>query len=143
LVNVTDGKVIRLLVNDEPFDIRYAICMNTRACWTFEPVNSSDGRTGRHRRQPDPGHLDPHVSMVQRAIAAIKYEVEAVDAVRVVVQSELVANEPANKPAGFDPRAALELDSPWTALDHQSHDAHAELVTRPLQRSAGLHGHGS
>ena len=34
------------------------------------------------------------VSLTQRAIAAINYEVEAADApIRVVVQSELVANE--------------------------------------------------
>ena len=35
------------------------------------------------------------VSFVHRAVAAIRYEVEAIDApVRIVVQSSLVANEP-------------------------------------------------
>jgi len=131
VVNVTDGKVIRLLVDDEPFDIRYGDL--------HEHTRVLDFRTGqleRHAEWSTPTGNRVRVtstrmvSMVQRAIAAIKYEVEAVDAVRIVVQSELVANEPANKPAGFDPRAAVELDSPFTSLDFQSNEAHAELVNQ-------------
>ena len=50
------------------------------------------------------------VSFTQRAIAAICYEVEAVDEpARIVVQSELVANERVPDPAG-DPRVAAALD---------------------------------
>ena len=52
------------------------------------------------------------VSLVQRAIAAICYEVEAVDrTVRLVVQSELVANE-ALPQADGDPRASAVLEAP-------------------------------
>ncbi len=52
------------------------------------------------------------VSFVQRSVAAILYEVEAVDAAaRVVAQSELVANEPL-PPQSADPRAAAALRSP-------------------------------
>ena len=47
------------------------------------------------------------VSFTQRAIAAIGYEVEAVDEpARVVVQSELVANEPRRRHAARPPRRA-------------------------------------
>lgn len=131
VVNVTDGKVIRLLVDDEPFDIRYGDL--------HEHVRTLDFRTGQLERRaqwsaPSGKRIrvtsTRMVSMVQRAIAVIKYEVEALDAMRIVVQSELVANEPAAKPAGFDPRAALELDSPWTALDHQCHETRAKLVNQ-------------
>jgi alpha,alpha-trehalose phosphorylase len=53
------------------------------------------------------------VSLVHRALAAILYEVEPVDArAEFVLQSELVANEPVDEPATTDPRAAVILDSP-------------------------------
>ena len=34
VINVTNGKIIRLLVNDEPFDIRYGTVHSHEACWT-------------------------------------------------------------------------------------------------------------
>jgi len=37
LVNVTDGKVIRLLVDDEPFDVRYGKLLRTSASWISSP----------------------------------------------------------------------------------------------------------
>ncbi len=58
------------------------------------------------------------VSFTQRAIAAINYEVEPLDApVRVVVQSELVANE-ALPPQSKDPRVGAALES---ALESEGH----------------------
>src|SRR6185312_10637013 len=90
-----NGKLVRLLVNDEPFDVRYG---TLRA-----HERRLDFRTGTLHRQAD--WVSPAgcavrvsstrlVSLVQRAIAAICYEVEALDGTaRVVVQSELVANE--------------------------------------------------
>jgi alpha,alpha-trehalose phosphorylase len=48
------------------------------------------------------------VSLTQRSIAAIRYEVEPVaDIARVVVQSELVVNEPQPPPRANDPRVAV------------------------------------
>ena len=114
VVNVTDGKILRLLVDDEPFDVRYGeLLSHTRVL---------DLRAGVLRRTAD--WVSPVgtrvrirstrlVSFVQRAVAAILYEVEPVDeSVRVVVQSELVANEPLPTPDA-DPRAAA---APSTAL---------------------------
>ena len=50
---------------------------------------------------------------MQRAVAAILYEVEPVDGpLRVVVQSELLANEPGSPMPTADPRAAAVLESP-------------------------------
>ncbi len=53
------------------------------------------------------------VSFVQRAVVAVHYEVEAVDApARIVVQSTLVANEPGPEEEVDDPRAAAALRAP-------------------------------
>ncbi len=55
------------------------------------------------------------VSFTHRAVAAIAYEVEPLDEeVRLVVQSELVANEPLPHPEG-DPRVAAALQCPLRA----------------------------
>jgi alpha,alpha-trehalose phosphorylase len=57
-------------------------------------------------------HSTRLVSFVHRSVAAILYEVEPIgQPVRVVVQSELVANEPGPAAAG-DPRAAAILEAP-------------------------------
>ena len=53
------------------------------------------------------------VSFVQRSVAAICYEVEALDRpARIVVQSTLVANEPVPPEQADDPRAAAALRAP-------------------------------
>ena len=68
------------------------------------------------------------VSLVQRSIAAIRYEVEALDRpMRVVVQSELVANEQLPAPSG-DPRVAAALGRRWSARKHAAKGARAGLV---------------
>ena len=114
IVNVTDGKIIRLLVDDEPFDVRYG------KLHSHERV--LDLKTGLLHRTADwesPSHRRVRVrstrmvSLVHRALAAILYEVEAVDGpVDLVIQSELVANEPSKGALKDDPRAAASLDQP-------------------------------
>ena len=113
VVNVTNGKLIRLLVEDEPFDIRYGQLLS------HERV--LDLRAGVLRRTAEwTSPTDRRVrvsstrlvSFAQRAVAAISYEVETLDgSLPVVVQSELVANEAA-PPMSGDPRAAAALASP-------------------------------
>ena len=62
------------------------------------------------------------VSFSQRAIAAVLYEVEPVDErFRVVVQSELVANETLPDPDG-DPRTAAALREPLRSEYHAAKD---------------------
>jgi alpha,alpha-trehalose phosphorylase len=52
------------------------------------------------------------MSFTQRSVAAICYEVDALDgAARFAVQSELVANEQLPASASADPRVAAVLDS--------------------------------
>ncbi len=113
VINVTNGKLLRLLVDDEPFDLRYGRLVKhertldlrrgvlERSCeWT-----SPAGTTVRVRSTR-------LVSLTQRAIAAVQYEVEPVDSrTRVVIQSELVSNESLPDPDG-DPRTAKALQSP-------------------------------
>ncbi|MCU1600963.1 MAG: putative glycosyl hydrolase, partial [Frankiales bacterium] len=65
-----------------------------------------------------------------RAVAAISYEVTAVhDATRVVLQSELVANEEQPKPSK-DPRVSAALTSPLVAVSADRDEAGAVLLHR-------------
>jgi len=135
VINVTNGKIIRLLVNDEPFDIRYGtVRSHTRTL---------DMRAGTLTREvvwtSPAGHTVKVksvrlVSLTQRAIAAISYSVtpvtlptdpgaeEPADALegeplRVVVLSEIVANEEIPV-ASADPRAAAILAEPLVSEEH-------------------------
>ncbi|MDP8925780.1 MAG: family 65 glycosyl hydrolase [Actinomycetota bacterium] len=113
LVNVTNGKIIRLLVDDEPFDVRYGRLRD------HERV--LDLRAGVLRRRAEwvsPAGQAVQVSSVrlvsfaQRAVAAILYEVEPLGApARLVVQSELVTNEPLPAAVQGDPRASSGVGS--------------------------------
>ena len=79
---------------------------------------------------------------MQRAIVAIRYEVEVPDEpASVVLQSELVANEPSGM-ASHDPRAAAALDAPLVSLAHFHSELRAVLVHQTkasgLQVAAGM-----
>jgi alpha,alpha-trehalose phosphorylase len=129
IVNVTDGKIIRLLVDDEPLDVRYGSLLSHE--------RELDFRAGLLRRRlewrsPAGSGIRVRstrlVSFVQRAIAAVMYEVEPLDdPVRVVLQSELVANETA-PPRSDDPRAAAALEAPLVAIADFHHGARVALV---------------
>ncbi len=126
VVNVTNGKIVRLLVEDEPFDIRYGQLRS------HERV--LDLRAGVLRRAVE--WVSPTeravrisstrlVSLAQRAVAAVLYEVEPADeATPVVVQSELLANEPLSSDEN-DPRAAAAVKSRLRSIfsDHAHHGA--------------------
>jgi alpha,alpha-trehalose phosphorylase len=137
VVNVTNGKIIRLLVEDEPFDLRYGELrkhdrvLDLRAGVLRRTVEwvSPTGRSVRISSTR-------MVSFRQRAIAAILYEVEPLDdAVQVVVQSELVTNETVPM-AEQDPRAAAALSSPLVSDLFSDHDLYATLIH--TTRSSGL-----
>jgi alpha,alpha-trehalose phosphorylase len=131
VINVTNGKLLRLLVDDEPFDVRYGVLER------HERV--LDLRDGVLRREVD--WISPRgkavrvrstrlVSFSQRAIAAICYEVTARDErARIVVQSTLVANEPLPEQHD-DPRAAAALRAPLISEYHRSNGLAAELGHR-------------
>lgn len=131
VVDVTNGKLIRLLVDDEPFDLRYGKVESHERV-----LDLRAGVLRRDVRWVSPGgsrirvRSTRMVSLVQRAVVAIDYQVEALDdEVRVVVQSELVANEEVPS-AGGDPRVAAALDRPLEMLDARAHDDGVHLVHR-------------
>ncbi|HEX3425755.1 MAG TPA: glycosyl hydrolase family 65 protein [Acidimicrobiales bacterium] len=131
VINVTNGKLIRLLVDDEPFDVRYgtvnehervldlrAGTLTRRVVWT-SPAGAVVRVTSIRL-----------VSFTHRAVAAIWYQVEPVgDAVHVVVQSELVANE-SLPDLGRDPRTAAALESPLVVEENTTMTTGSVMVHR-------------
>jgi alpha,alpha-trehalose phosphorylase len=132
VLNVTDGKLVRLLVGDELFDVRYGELL--------EHERVLDLRTGTLRRSvlwrsPTGRAVRVRstrlVSLAQRGAAAILYEVEPVDeGVRLVVQSELVANADGQRQPPEDPRAAAVLQHPLIAVERHQHELMAMLTHR-------------
>jgi alpha,alpha-trehalose phosphorylase len=135
VINVTNGKLIRLFVDDEPFDVRYgkleshermldfrAGVLTRRAEWT-SPVGGSVRVTSTRL-----------VSFPHRAVAAICYEVEPIGGrQQLSVQSELLANEQLPPPSG-DPRASAALDHPLMA-EYQAKDTQAVVLVHRTERS--------
>ena len=137
IVNVTDGKLIRLLVEDEPLDVhrgnlqshervldlRTGI-LERRLLW-----RSIGGRLIRvtSRRL---------VSFRYRSIAAISYEVEALDEpLRIALQSNLLANQ-TDVVSTADPRGASSLGSVLESRLHVEHEA--RVVLAHTTRTSGL-----
>src|SRR5450631_1040187 len=133
VVNVTNGKIFRLLVADEPFDVRRGRVM------AYE--RELDLRAGVLRRRVtwrSPGHRTVKVcstrmvSFRQRAMVAIVYEVEVFDSsAQVVLQSELVANETVPR-ASNDPRVAAALEHPLRSVGHAAKDNSVYLIHRTV-----------
>jgi alpha,alpha-trehalose phosphorylase len=143
LINVTNGKLIRLLVDDEPFDVRYGrLVRHERVLDLREGVLRREVEWVSPAGQGVRVRSTRLVSFVQRSVAAIVFEVEAVgEHARIVLQSELVANE-AEPEQSDDPRAAAALRAPLLAEEHRHRDLRAGLVHRTresrLRLAAGM-----
>ncbi len=129
VVNVTDGKVIRLLVGDEPLDLRYGSTAHHERVLDFR-----SGTLRRHTEWVGPTGrrvlitTERLVSFTQRAVAAIHYEVTPLDDdLQLVLQSDLLANEPIDPGTG-DPRLAAALRAPLQPDFAVSGDYRAVLV---------------
>ncbi|HEX2075585.1 MAG TPA: glycosyl hydrolase family 65 protein [Geodermatophilus sp.] len=147
VVNVTDGKLIRLLVGDSPLDLNYGEIVEHRRTLDLRrgllrrvtEWRSPNGRTVRVTS-------NRLVSFRRRSIAAIEYTVECTDDqgdLYVAVQSDLLANEPTD--AGMeddDPRAAAALRAPLVNEMAVSRGLRAVLVHRTkrsrLRMAAGM-----
>ena len=76
VVNVTNGKIIRLLVDDEPFDVRYGALQSHRRVLDFR-----SGILSREAEWTSPAGCAVRVrsrrlvSLTQRSLAAIYYEI--------------------------------------------------------------------
>jgi alpha,alpha-trehalose phosphorylase len=134
VVNVTNGKIIRLLVDDEPFDVRYGkLDSHERVLDLRAGVLQRDTQWTSPSGKSVKVHTTRLVSLTQRAIAAILYEVEPVDEpVRVVLQSELFANEELPGSDG-DPRGGVGPMAPMQAEFRDGVDDRAVLVHRTAE----------
>jgi alpha,alpha-trehalose phosphorylase len=137
LINLTNGKLMRLLVDDEPFDLRYGtVVRHSRVLDLREGVLRREVEWAAPSGQEVIVRTKRLVSFTHRSIAAIEFEVEPVgEPARLVVQSELVANEEVPEQTD-DPRAAVVLPSPLVGEHHGHHDLRAGLVHRT--RTSGL-----
>jgi alpha,alpha-trehalose phosphorylase len=131
MIDVTNGKIVRLLVDDEPFDVRYG---NLRA--HDRVLDFRAGTLTRTAEWCSPARRGVRVTSVRfvsfthRSIMGIVYEVEPLDGrATVVVQSELVANEQLPALAG-DPRSAAAIQSPLVSEEHQALGTAALLIHR-------------
>jgi alpha,alpha-trehalose phosphorylase len=136
IVNVTDGKIIRLLVDDEPFDIRYGKLLSHERV-----LDLKAGVLRRTLEWESPTHRVVRVrstrlvSLVHRALAAILYEVQPVDgSADFVLQSELLANEPVDDVAHGDPRAAAAIAEPLISRFSQ-HDGQRAVLIHSTKKS--------
>ena len=122
VVNVTDGKIIRLQVEDEPLDVHRGEVV--------EHERRLDFRSGMLERRLHWRAASGHevrlttrrlVSLSLRSLAAIEYEVEAVDQpIRVAIQSNLQANK-VDAAHAEDPRVGRPLNDALQSLLHVDH----------------------
>jgi alpha,alpha-trehalose phosphorylase len=131
VLNVTNGKLIRLLVNDQPFDLRYGTIKSHERV-----LDMQRGVLERDTIWRSPSGMQVHVqstrlvSLARRSLLAIDFRVQPVDApLRIVVQSELVANEALPRQSG-DPRVAAIIENPLEAVEQHGEDARAMLIHR-------------
>ena len=108
IVNVTDSKIIKLFVDDEPFWLPNAHCVRYD-----RRLNMQSGTLDREILWETPAGKQVLitsrrlVSFVHRHVAAISYHVTLLNAeAPVVIASEMVANVPSTRANGDDPRQA-------------------------------------
>jgi len=137
IINVTNGKIIRLFVDDEPFDVRYGELRRHERLLDFRAgVLQRTAEWVSPAGRPVRVRSTRMVSFTQRAVAAICYEVEPVEgSARVAVQSELLANEQLPD-GGKDPRAAAMISQPLASEYQNAHETIVVLVHRT--RRSGL-----
>jgi alpha,alpha-trehalose phosphorylase len=129
IINVTNGKLIRLFVDDEAFEVRYGKLRSHERLLDFRA-----GVLTRRAEWVSPAGRTVRVSSVrlvsftQRAVAAICYEVEPVDGrARIAVQSELLTNEELPSADG-DPRVPAALEDPLSPEYHYARSKAVVLV---------------
>jgi alpha,alpha-trehalose phosphorylase len=131
VINVVNGKLMRLFVDDEPFDVRYGHLVSHERVLDFR-----SGLLTRRAEWVSPAGASVRVnstrlvSFTNRAVAAISYEVEPVEqSLQISLQSELLANEQLPDSDG-DPRAAAVLERPLLHEFDSARDLAVILVHR-------------
>ncbi|MFC0678188.1 glycoside hydrolase family 65 protein [Lysobacter korlensis] len=138
-IDVPDGKILRLLVDDEPLDLR------TGRLGSHE--RRLDFRSGTLRRELEwtspAGRTvrvtsERLVSLTHRSVAALRYQVEPVDGPALVtLQSELIAGEqpPTDYP---DPRVQEALSAPLRPVAQHAVDGRVTLLHRTRRSDIGV-----
>ena len=142
VINVTNGKLIRLFVDDEPFDVRYGELrahervLDFRAGVLHRTRRVGARRPGRRSGSPRPGWCR---SPSGRS-AAICYEVEPLDGPARIVGAVRAAGQraAARRPSG-DPRVAAALEQPAASRSttHGAGRRRGAGALDPAQRAAG------
>ncbi len=143
ILNVTNGKLIRLLADDEPLDLRYGTVLEHE-----RTLDMRNGVLDRHLEWESPSGTRLRlsstrlVSLARRSLMAIRYRVEPVDRdLRVVAHSELVANEKL-PPQSSDPRVSSVIENALESVDHGGAGLRALLLHRTrssdLQMAAAM-----
>jgi alpha,alpha-trehalose phosphorylase len=129
IVNVQDGKVIHVMVGDEPLDVLRGTVLGSERVLDFRSGTldrelhwrSTYGREVKIRTRR-------LVSFAHRSTAAIEYEIEAVgQPIRVALQSNLVANMPTEE-GRKDPRRGKELGAVLEGVLARGFELRAVLV---------------
>ncbi|NJC22680.1 trehalose/maltose hydrolase-like predicted phosphorylase [Arthrobacter pigmenti] len=140
IIGVADGTPIHLELDGTPFDL------HETPPETHE--RTLDLRAGTLHRETE--WLTPLgkrmrltstrlVSLTQRSITAIRYELEAVDQpVRATLRSELVVNRTARQVDNPDPRVGEALDAPFARSFHRSYETGGLLVHRTKGSGIGV-----
>lgn len=138
IVNVPDAKIVRLYVDDEPFDLASANILHYEraldlAAGTLDRTVLWETPAGREvlvesRRL---------VSFHEKHVAAIHYRVTVRNSRAALVLSSEVAIHPAEQTNPIDPRLARSFDAP--VLQTQSAETNRQrLVFTYLTRSSGM-----
>jgi trehalose/maltose hydrolase-like predicted phosphorylase len=140
IIGVADGTAIRLLVDGVPLDVRetpperHERTLDLRAGTLHRETEWTT--PGGHRMRLTSTRL---VSLVQRSVTAVRYEVEALDAaVQVVVRSDLIVNGTPPQVENRDPRVAETLARPFRARISRCHDTGGVLVHRTRKSGIGV-----
>ncbi|MDF2558654.1 MAG: family 65 glycosyl hydrolase [Microbacterium sp.] len=137
VINVPNGQIIRLMVDDEAFDLRRGELLHHRRNLDFQ-----DGTLHREAEWVSPTDRRIRiestriVSFSRRSIAAVRYRVEAVShEIAVTIQSESLPNEPLPI-THSDPRVQELLTAPLVGVDTAVIGTAATLLHRT--RESGL-----
>lgn len=139
IVDIPDGTIIRLLVDDEPLDLRTGELLHHQ--------HTLDFRSGTLRRESEwrsPTGVTIRlastrlVSLTQRSVGAIRYEVEALErATSVSIQSEIVADDPRGG-GHSDPQVSDTLERPFEAIAAHHVGSRATLLHRTRESRVAL-----
>lgn len=139
VVNVPNGQLVRLLVDDEPFDVREGTLSRHE-----QRLDLRDGTLRREVEWTSPAGrtvrftTERLVSFTHRSIAAVRCVVEAVDGpARITLQSELLANE-GLEDVHPDPRVQDALEQPLEPLEHHARGGAATLLHRTRRSRLGI-----